>query len=318
MKKTACVGLLVADIITKPVTKMPEKGTLENVESVSLHNGGNAMTAAINLKKLGCEASIVGMVGNDFFGQFLTQRLKEEGVDVRALKHSDAAQTSASVLMIDNNAERTFFHCVGANGAFSYEDIDFDVIAENDAVFLTGTFLLPALDGEPTARFLKKCREMGKTTFLDVHWDSSGRWAQTLDCAMPYIDVFMPSIDEACHLSSGKTPEEMADEFLKKGVGAVVIKMGSDGCFVKERDRAGYAVPALKNIRVTDTTGAGDSFCSGFLAAYARGEAFGQCVRVANGAGAQSTTQKGATSGIKSYEELMKFIKTHEEENQCL
>ena len=48
MKKVACVGILVADVIVQPVHKFPEKGVLEPVDSITVHNGGNAMTAAIN------------------------------------------------------------------------------------------------------------------------------------------------------------------------------------------------------------------------------------------------------------------------------
>lgn len=314
MKKVACVGILVADVIVSTVSTIPKKGTLENVNSISLHNGGNAMTAAINLKKLGCDSSIVGMVGSDSFGEFLEKKLKESGVCTKGLKYSSDAQTSTSVLMIDENGERTFFHVIGANGKVTYENIDFNVINGCDAVFLTGTFLLPGLDGEPTAKLLKKCREAGKKTFLDVQWDSSGRWMETLGYAMPYIDVFMPSIDEARQLSKKDTPEEMADVFLNKGVGAVVIKMGGDGCFYKEAGKKPCFISAYKNIKVVDTTGAGDSFCSGFLAAYSHGRDFAFCAEFANAAGALSVTKKGATSGITTYSDVENFMKTKEEE----
>ena len=70
-KKVACVGILVADVIVEPVDKYPDKGVLEKVNSITVHNGGNAMTASINVKKLGVDTSIVGMVGDDMFGNYL-------------------------------------------------------------------------------------------------------------------------------------------------------------------------------------------------------------------------------------------------------
>ena len=97
MKKIACLGILVADVIVEPVLRYPKKGVLEQVNSITVHNGGNAMTATINLKKLGVESSIIGMVGNDMFGEFLKSRLEAAGADIRGLKVSDKAQTSASV-----------------------------------------------------------------------------------------------------------------------------------------------------------------------------------------------------------------------------
>ena len=77
MKSVACVGILVADVIVEKVFKYPEKGVLEPVNSITMHNGGNAMTAAINLRKYGVQSYMVGMVGNDMFGQFLSEKLKE-------------------------------------------------------------------------------------------------------------------------------------------------------------------------------------------------------------------------------------------------
>ena len=79
MKKVACVGILVADVIVEPVNKYPEKGLLERVNSITVHSGGNAMTAAVNLRKLGTESTLVGKVGRDMFGDFLIKRLNEEG-----------------------------------------------------------------------------------------------------------------------------------------------------------------------------------------------------------------------------------------------
>ena len=188
MKKVACVGILVADVIVEPVTKYPEKGILELVNSITMHNGGNAMTASINLRKIGVESYMVGMVGADMFGEFLKGRLSDAGVDVEGLKVSDSDQSSASVLMIDTTGERSFFHCKGTNAVFSENDIDYDVIAKCEAVFVTGTFLMDAFDGEETKNFLRRCKNMGKTTFLDVCWDSSGRWGELLDRSMLYID----------------------------------------------------------------------------------------------------------------------------------
>ena len=71
MKKVACVGILVADVMVSGMNGTPNKGELARVDTVTIHNGGNAMTAAINLTKLGVETRMVGRVGTDLFGEFL-------------------------------------------------------------------------------------------------------------------------------------------------------------------------------------------------------------------------------------------------------
>ena len=309
-KKLACVGLLVADVIVEPVDKYPGKGVLEKVNSITVHNGGNAMTASINVKKLGVDTSIVGMVGDDVFGTFLKSRLDDYNVDTRGLKISSETQTSASVLMVDKNAERSFFHCVGTNAAFSINDIDFDVIDKCDIVFVTGTFLLTHFDGAETMEFLKKCKQMGKTTMLDVCWDSNGNWGKLLNMSMPYIDYLMPSIDEAVCIAGEEDPEKIADVFVSKGAKNVIIKLGSKGSFLrKENEAKGKVFPPFFVENPVDTTGAGDSFCSGFIAAFAKGKPLDECMEFANAVGAMSVMAKGATSGTKSYEETLQFIK---------
>jgi sugar/nucleoside kinase (ribokinase family) len=268
------------------------------------------MTAAINLRKLGVESTLVGRVGADMFGDYLTGCLEKAGVKTHGIKSDDRAQTSASVLMIDEKTgERSFFHCEGANSVFSIDDIDFDIILENDIVFVTGSFLLKTFDGRQTMEFLKKCKLMGKTTALDVCWDASGQWGETLDKVMPYIDIFLPSIDEARMIAKKDTPEEMAEVFLQKGVKTVVIKCGSDGCYVRDGIKAeGVMIPAFKLENVMDTVGAGDSFCSGFLAAYARSQSVLDCAKFGNATGAHCCMAKGATDGIKTFDEIQKFI----------
>ncbi len=309
MKKVACIGILVADVIVQPVNEYPEKGQLVPVNSITIHNGGNAMTASINLRRMGVETKIIGKVGNDVFGGYLKNCLSDEGVDTRGLKTDSAVQTSASVLLVDSTGERSFYHCTGSNAVFCLEDIDFDIINECDLVFVTGTFLLSEFDGDETAEFLKKCKELGKTTFLDVCWDASGRWGELLMKAMPYIDFFMPSIDEAVRIADKETPEDIADVFIGGGVENVVIKMGGKGSFLKTSQQTeGKMFPAIGDVEVVDTTGAGDSFCSGFLAAYSRGKNLEECMEFGNATGALSVTKKGATTAIKSYDETMKFL----------
>lgn len=310
MKKVACVGILVADVIVEPVNGYPEKGLLMPVNSVTMHSGGNAMTAGINLTKLGVEANVIGRVGKDVFGTFLIDCLNKAGVKSDGVKQDETVQTSSSIVLIDGETkDRTFLHCVGSNGAFSIDDIDFSVIEKSDIVFVTGTFLLKTFDGVQTMEFLKKCKEMGKTTVLDVCWDASNSWGAILNQSMPYIDIFMPSIDEAKELAKEETPEKMADVFFDNGVGKVVIKCGSAGCFYKEsKQDKGAMLPAYKIENPVDTTGAGDSFCSGFLAAYARDEAFADCIKAGNATGAHCVMGKGATSGIPTYDVIKKFI----------
>ncbi len=180
---------------------------------------------------------MIGKVGNDIFGSFLRDKLATAGVNTAGLKTDEGVQTSASVLMLDTTGKRSFFHCVGTNAVFSEKDIDYSLVEDCDLVFVTGSFLLDTFDGAETMEFLKKCKKMGKTTFLDVCWDASGRWGELLDMSMPYIDYFIPSVDEAVCIAGKEDIEEIADVFFSRGVKNVVVKMGSRGAFLRRASR---------------------------------------------------------------------------------
>ena len=305
-----CVGILVADVIIKPVNVLPGKGLLDLVDSIQLFNGGNAMTSAVNASKLGLSAAVAGKIGSDAFGDFIKGVLLSNNVNCDGLVTDDEVQTSASVVISDSDGERTFLHCIGANGTFSIEDIRRDVIERAKAVFVTGSFLMDTFDGEQTMEFLRRCKDMKKITALDVCWDSKGRWSELLFPVLPYVDIFMPSVDEARELAKCSDVEKMSDRFIQYGAKTVLIKLGKDGCYLRENsETSGYIIPACKNITPVDTTGAGDSFCSGFLTAYLKGMNLCDCARFANSAGALSVTAQGATTGITGYNDVERLMK---------
>lgn len=311
MFDVACIGILVADVIAKPVEKIPNKGLLGLIDGITLHSGGCAMSAAIDMTVIGLNTALLGKIGNDSFGEFLKSRLVENNVNVNGLVVDSDNQTSASVVLSDSGGERTFLHCIGANGTFCKDDINWSVIADSKIVFVAGTMLMDTFDGAHCAEVLKRCREMGKTTVLDTAWDSKGRWMKVLEPCMPHIDVFLPSIDEAVELSGKTELKYIADVFLKKGVKQIAIKLGSKGCYLRESKEAdGIIVPSYK-VKVVDTTGAGDSFCAGFITGLVKGMSYIDCGRFANAVGAHCVSTMGATTGIKPMADILRFMEAN-------
>ncbi len=312
MFDVACVGILVADVIAKPVDKIPGAGLLERISSIETFSGGCAMNAGIDMAKIGLDVAVLGKVGEDNFGDFLKGELVKWGVNADGIATDLENQTSASVVLSASNGERSFLHTVGANKTFGYDDINWDVIENSNIVFIAGTMLMDKMDNGDCARVLKRCKEMGKTTVLDTAWDSSGRWMELLSPCMEYIDVFLPSIDEAIELAGGETdPSKIADVFFGMGIKSCVIKLGSRGCYLREtKNSEEIFVPCFK-ANAVDTTGAGDSFCAGFLSGMVKGLSFKDCAVLANAVGAHCVSAKGASTGIVSYEKLCEFIKAN-------
>jgi len=304
----ACIGILVADVITKPVEKMPESGKLERVDSIEIYSGGCAMSAGIDMQKIGLKTAVLGKVGKDKFGEFLLGELKRYNVDCDGIVIDEKTQTSASVVISSSSGERSFLHCPGANNTYCMDDVNWDIIHKSKIVFIAGAMLMDSFDGEPCAKVLKKVKELGKITVLDLAWDSKGRWMNIIKPCLPYVDVFMPSIDEARELSGKTGVKEMADVFFENGAKQVVIKDGKNGCYLRESKQADGIIIPTYDVLAVDTTGAGDSFCAGFITGMSKNMSFTECGKFANAVGSHCVMEKGATTGIKSFEEIKKFM----------
>jgi len=301
-----CLGIFVADVLAKPITKIPDRGKLELFEEMELHTGGCANNTAIGLARLGISAGAMGKVGEDGFGDFVINNLRKNDVDTRGIRRTREANTSLTFVMIAPDGERSFLHYVGANGTIKPEEIDFDLIGESGILHIGGFFLMPGFDGEPTAQVLKRAKEMGVTVSLDTAWDSRGSWMKLLEPCLPYVDIFLPSIEEARMLSGKEDPEEICDFFLDYGIEIVGLKMGEEGSYVRTRDEA-VREPAYK-VKVVDATGAGDAFVAGFLAGYIMGWDLHRCVKLANATGAACVTAIGTTAGIKDLDQVLSII----------
>jgi sugar/nucleoside kinase (ribokinase family) len=308
MFDVVCVGILVADNIAQIVDNLPEKGKLQLIKSIGLYTGGCASNAAIDMAKLGLDVAIIGKIGDDGFGKFMKTALHDERINTAGMNVDPSTATSSSIVTVDSNGERSFLHCLGANAEFSLKDIDFNVVDNSKIVFVAGSMLMPKFDGEPCAIFLKKAKESGHYTVLDTAWDSTGKWMETLKPCMEHIDLFIPSIEEAMMLSKKEDPEEIADVFLSMGVKTTVIKMGKQGCFIKDSNGEKYTIPTYSSIKAVDTTGAGDSFVAGFLTGISKGLSLYECGKLANAVGTHCVMNVGASTGIKSYDEIVKFM----------
>lgn len=304
--EVVCVGILVADIIARPIRELPRRGQLALVEQMVTHIGGCAANTGIGLARLGIETGVIGKAGTDGLGDFLVRCLQENNVDVRSLVRNDAAATSATMVMVSEDGERTFLHYLGANAEFTYEDVNLEYLELARVLHVAGSFLMPKLDGEPTARLMKTAREMGLVTSLDTAWDARNRWMSLLKDVLPYVDYFVPSIEEAKRLTGRDKPEEIAASLLDCGVGTVGLKMGEEGCYLRSGGDA-VRLPAYK-VQAVDATGAGDAFVAGFLTGVVKGWDLELTGRFANAVGACCVQALGTTTGLKNFEETMRRV----------
>ncbi|MFT3946138.1 MAG: carbohydrate kinase family protein [Agriterribacter sp.] len=308
-----CTGILCADILGKTINALPAKGKLSLADEISMQVGGCAANVAIGIARLGISSTIIGRVGNDGLGHFIQSTLLNENVSTAGLKMDAAYCTAASMVMIDSSGERTIIHAMGANAAFCFDDVKLDIVRQASILLIAGTFLMPSFDGAGTVALLRYAKQHGVICCMDTAWDATGQWLDSIGTSLEYLDWFMPSYDEAVELSGKKEPAEIAAFFLDKGVKNVIIKLGHEGCFVQPGSEVGYRVASYTNIAAIDSSGAGDSFCAGFITGLSQGWPIYDCAVFANAVGAHCVMKVGTTAGIKSMPDILEFIEMSSE-----
>lgn len=308
MPHVACLGILVADLLGRPIDGLPPRGRLGLVDEMTLHVGGCAANTGIDLARLGVDTAVLGKVGQDGLGDFVVNTLEASGLDTRGVVRDGAVNTSATMVMVGGDGERTFLHYLGGNAQYRYEDVDWAVVQESIVLHVAGALVMPAFDGAPMADVLRRAKAADRVTSLDVVWDATGKWMKTLGPCLAYTDYFMPSLSEAQEITGRRGPKEVARALQDAGVKTVALKLGEEGSYIRTPD-AEVTAPTFP-VQPVDGTGAGDAFDAAFLCGLVNGWDMERTARFANAVGALCVTAIGATAGVRSFEETKEFLKS--------
>ncbi|MCC6442297.1 MAG: sugar kinase [Armatimonadetes bacterium] len=309
MPDVICLGILVADIVGKPVDQWPGRGKLVLVDRIELHSGGCAANTGVSLAKIGIPTGVMGKVGSDGFGDFMVNAFQSVGIDTRGVARDRGAATSSTMVMVHGDGERSFIHYIGANATFTPEDVNLDLIRECRLLHIAGTLLMPKMDGQPVAEILKFAQGLRITTTLDTVMNPKSRWMEDIAPCLPYVDFAVPSIEEAKMCTGREDPRDIAGVFMDCGVRNVALKMGDQGCYIRTPD-AELSIPIYR-VSAIDALGAGDAFAAGFVTGLIEGWDLERTGRFANAVGALCVTALGATTGVRSLNETLEFMKQH-------
>jgi len=302
-----CIGVVLVDL---PLGPVDEKIFLEEttmVEKIGLTTGGDALNESIVLARLGRRPALIGHIGQDMLGDIIVRRCEEEGVDHSRLRRDPKAETRINVVVIGKDGQRHFIKTQNASSvSFRPEDIDYDFIKKAGAVSLASIFCSKLRSPETIIKILKTARENGVTTFADMVPMTGGETIETIEDALPWLDYFLPNLEEAAMLTGLSDPEDMADSLLRHGIKNVVIKLGKEGCLFKNSEKR-VKIPAF-SVNAVDTTGAGDNFAAGFMSAVLDGMEPEDCCAFANAVAAVSTEYFGAVGGVKNRQQIEAFL----------
>jgi sugar/nucleoside kinase (ribokinase family) len=290
--RALAIGVHVLDIHVRHVESIPPGSDGALVDQIRMSPAGTAGGTAVLLAKLGVQVTSMGALGTDPLGRALRELLAEQGVDVSGLVWKDDAQSSASVLPVRPNGDRPAWHCVGANGAFTLDDVDLDAVAAADVVLLGGPEFL---GGDAAATLLQHARAHGTVTAVDMLAPGDPGMLEWVAAALPHADYFLPNDEQLLGLTGTTDLAAGAAALLDRGVGCVAATCGAAGALVATGEDT-VTVPAFE-VDVVDTTGCGDAFSAGFLTGVLGGRTPTEAAVLGNATAAQVVQGLGTDHG---------------------
>ncbi|MEV4267207.1 PfkB family carbohydrate kinase [Kribbella sp. NPDC049584] len=295
-------GLVFEDLVLGLPTA-PRPGT-EVWATESHESPGGIANFAVALARLGLRTGMAAVFGADDLGDRVWRRLvDDEGIDLTLSRRLAGWQTPLTV-------------------ALAYDN-DRALVTRGSSPLLSADELVTTL---PTARavaahigpwpndWLAKAKAAGSVVFADVGWDPSEQWDPAVLDQLEHCDVFLPNADEAMAYTRTTSPGD-ALEALAEQVPLVVVSKGADGAEALDaRTGQRVAVPAYP-VSAADTTGAGDVFAAGFIAATLWELPLEQRLRFAALAAALSVARLGGADAAPRWEDLAAWQAAHPEDH---
>ena len=297
-----CIGNISYDIPVCPVDTVAWGRSIW-VDEITFSVGGNGSNTSYAMATLGAPVRLTGKVGRDVQGDAVVDVLQRAGVQLDI--HRSDQPTTSTVVLVHSSSDRAFLHRPGASRDVTPEMLRFDVPGFSH-FHLANPFSLPIMR-DHCGHVMSRAKAAGLSTSLDTAWDAKGRWMEDIGPCLPYTDVLFVNDSEARMLTGSDDPRVAKDIFRDKGAKDVVVKLGPRGCIVFTGAEE-YEVPGFK-VTAIDTTGAGDCFVGGFLAALYRGLSYVEAARVANAVGAMNVEKLGAAQGVLSWDETEAWIR---------
>jgi sugar/nucleoside kinase (ribokinase family) len=300
-------GDINVDIVIPNVDHFPLPGQEDVVDVMNTYVGGGAALFTLGLGKLGLNPVFQATIGDDCYGKFILEELKDKNVETSLISISKENKTGIS-LSFTNEKDRSFLTYRGTNDEINLDSIKIDMVQKAKHIHVTG--YEGSSNHAQYLNLLKRVKETKDITVsFDVGWDSTGEWYEGIVELFPYIDVLFMNETEAIHYGRKASAKEAIVSFSRH-CKIAVAKLGKKGSMAYSEGKlyqaASYPVTAV------DTTGAGDSFNAGFIYGFLKGKSIEECLKFGNGCGALSVTALGGNTGFPTEAELIKFISDSE------
>jgi len=334
-----------------------QPGKLIEVGAATLSTGGAVSNTGLAMVKMGVPTALMGKIGDDPFGAVIRLLLKERWGVEEGMVVVPGEITSYTVVLNPGNLDRMFLHAPAANNTFCADDIDLEVVSQSRLFHFGYPPLMRRIyenDGIELVKIFQRVKSLGVTTSLDLSLPDpnspSGKadWMAILRSVLPYVDIFVPSLEEVLYMVDRKKYEkllvegdddaniavsasdltELSDLLMSFGCKIVLIKCGVRGLYLrtasleslKDLGKAKPASlvdwikrelwhPSFHVDNFAGATGSGDSSIAGFLTAFLNGYTSIESVQLGCAAGAFNVTALDALSGLRSWSETVAAVR---------
>jgi len=300
--KILVIGSNNTDMVVK-APRLPMPGETILGGSFAMHPGGKGANQAIAAKRLGGDVTFISKIGNDLFGMQAMEIYQSEKINTEYIFSDPKSSSGVALISIDSIGENCIIVDSGANKSLSVKDVESaeDVIKCSDIILIQLEIPMETVEFAVSVAY-----RYGKKVILNP-----APVTAINDNLIKKLYAILPNRIEAEMLCGIKVKDEKsahmaALEISKKGVENVVITLGKDGAYVKEKDKC-MLIPAAE-IETIDTTGAGDVFCGAVSVYLSEGHSLMEAVAYANIAGSISVTRIGAQSAIPYRSEVELYI----------
>ena len=257
---------LIKNSLTKSTMKLFSdenqfKNLLTNLKIIKTVSGGSVANSIVGLSQLGNKVGFIGKISDDNFGDKYEKGLKNEKVEYFYSKKKEELPTGTCLILVTPDSERTMCTFLGTAGKITNDDIDSEIIKSAEITLLEG-YLWD--EGDPKKAFEKAISNSNKVAMsLSDIFCVERHKSNFLDLVKHKLDIVFANEQEILSLIDSKSFNDVIS-FSKSLNKNIIITRGAKGAVAIKNDKI-YECEAIKNVKITDLTGAGDLFAAGYL-----------------------------------------------------
>lgn len=298
-------------IIGECLIELTSNGSLAESSTLNKYFGGDTVTTAVAVSRLGGNVSYVTKVGNDGFSEFILSSLQKENIDTSLIKTNDEQNGMYIIANTQDKKELLYYKRKTAATKLTIEDLSEEYIKNLKLIYSTGIVQsLSASSRELVRESFRIARENEVLTAYDPNYTScfmsSSDTRDLLEEIIDYTDIIFLSLKgDAVRLYEVDSIEQIMKHFWDKGVQIVVIKSHIDNGYYTGYNGTITFTEFYNTTKAVDITASGDVFNGGFLYAYTKGYQPTEATKFASVVSGLQTQNYGAIQSIPYLKTVM-------------